>query len=312
MRRIMNARISKAAEMFARNSEWSPTPLGWLSVLKSDGGTIPLPRGPRTFVTIVLNGVLRFCAFDADVRICREGEFFLSKIDSPAEGRAAPSPDGRAFVACALEFDADDVASVLTDMESGSPGSPAHGSEDEAQASGIAVHRGDGLSDLLVRLFDACGDGQELPFMRKHLKREAAFRLLTGPAGREFARTTIRVRQAGEIYRTNSWIRRNFKDDFAVEDLAKRSGMSVSNFHQKFKAAVGMGPLQRRKKLRLAEARRLMLDEGRNVTDAALEVGCESLSQFIRDYRRLFGRTPSKDVQRVRALLHPAEPSPHS
>ena len=75
--------------------------------------------------------------------------------------------------------------------------------------------------------------------------------------------------------------------------------MSVSQFHQKFKSAVGMGPLQCQKRLRLTKARRLMLDEGRNVTEAALEVGYESVSQFIRDYRRIFGAAPGEDIRRL-------------
>lgn len=79
--------------------------------------------------------------------------------------------------------------------------------------------------------------------------------------------------------------------------------MSVSLFHQRFKSAVGMGPLQCQKRLRLTEARRLMLDEGRNVTEASIEVGYESLSQFIRDYRKMFGAAPKEDVMRLRRRL---------
>ena len=72
--------------------------------------------------------------------------------------------------------------------------------------------------------------------------------------------------------------------------------MSISSFHQKFKYAVGMGPLQCQKRLRLTEARRLMLDEGKKVADAAMEVGYESASQFTRDYRRMFGSSPKNDI----------------
>lgn len=79
--------------------------------------------------------------------------------------------------------------------------------------------------------------------------------------------------------------------------------MSISNFHQKFKASVGMGPIQCQKKLRLVEARRLMLDDSVNVTSAALEVGYESVSQFVSDYRRMFGCSPQKDIQEIRKRL---------
>ena len=79
--------------------------------------------------------------------------------------------------------------------------------------------------------------------------------------------------------------------------------MSVSLFHQKFKSAVGMGPLQCQKRLRLTEARRLMLDENKNVTEASIEVGYESLSQFIRDYRKMFDAAPKEDIQKLQRQL---------
>lgn len=78
--------------------------------------------------------------------------------------------------------------------------------------------------------------------------------------------------------------------------------MSVSLFHQKFKSAVGMGPLQCQKRLRLTEARRLMLDESKNVTEASVEVGYESLSQFIRDYRRMFRAAPKEDILNIQSI----------
>lgn len=88
-----------------------------------------------------------------------------------------------------------------------------------------------------------------------------------------------------------------------MEELAKRWNMSVSNFHQKFKSAVGMGPLQCQKRLRLTEARRQMLDNNVGATEAALEVGYESVSQFNRDYKKMFQASPREDIQRLKEQL---------
>lgn len=79
--------------------------------------------------------------------------------------------------------------------------------------------------------------------------------------------------------------------------------MSVSNFHRKFKTAVGMGALQCQKRLRLTEARRLMLDENITVTEVAMNVGYESVSQFIREYKKMFGKSPKEDIQNLRERL---------
>nr|WP_325184505.1 AraC family transcriptional regulator [uncultured Oscillibacter sp.] len=116
-------------------------------------------------------------------------------------------------------------------------------------------------------------------------------------------RSVVNIQQAGEIYEINSWIKENFRNSFTVEELAEKWNMSVSLFHQKFKSAVGMAPLQCQKRLRLTEARRLMLDENRNVTEASLEVGYESVSQFARDYRKMFGLKPKEDISNLRGQL---------
>ena len=133
--------------------------------------------------------------------------------------------------------------------------------------------------------------------------REVIYYILCGSCGKQFLQAITNIQNVDEIYEANSWIKENFRSSFTVESLAEQQNMSVSLFHQKFKSAVGMGPLQCQKRLRLTEARRLMLDDGRNVTEASLEVGYESVSQFIRDYRRMFGRSPQKDVQEIKECI---------
>lgn len=137
--------------------------------------------------------------------------------------------------------------------------------------------------------------------MGNHLKRELMFAILTGRFGDALLKGVMNIQNAGDIYQINSWIKQNFRDVFSVQELADKTRMSVSRFHQKFKTAVGMGPLQCQKQLRLSEARRLMLVQDLSVTEAGMEVGYESLSQFIRDYRRQFGLTPLKDIQQLRS-----------
>lgn len=139
--------------------------------------------------------------------------------------------------------------------------------------------------------------------MGKHIKREIIFQALCGSCGKQFLQGMISIQTVEEIYAANTWIKQNFQKTFSVEELAEQQNMSVSAFHQKFKSAVGMGPLQCQKRLRLTEARRLMLDENFNVTDAALQVSYESVTQFIRDYRKIFNAPPKEDVQNLRRKL---------
>lgn len=159
------------------------------------------------------------------------------------------------------------------------------------------------LLDAAVRMLSILDEPIQRAYMGQHIRREMIFQVLCGSCGKQFLQSMVSIRTAEEIYAANSWIKQNFRKTFSVEELAEQQNMSVSAFHQKFKSAVGMGPLQCQKRLRLTEARRLMLDENSSVTDAALEVGYESVSQFIRDYRKMFSAPPKEDVQNLRRQL---------
>ena len=153
------------------------------------------------------------------------------------------------------------------------------------------------------RLFATMRQPLASEFMRRNIVRELIYYVLCGSCGKQFLQAVTNLRDAAEIYEANSWIKENFRSSFTVEGLAEQRNMSVSLFHQKFKSAVGMGPLQCQKRLRLTEARRLMLDEGRNVTEASLDVGYESVSQFTRDYKKMFGAAPKEDISHFKEML---------
>jgi AraC-like DNA-binding protein len=106
--------------------------------------------------------------------------------------------------------------------------------------------------------------------------------------------------QAEGVGKAISWIKDHYAQSFTVEELATLNNMSVSGLHHKFKAITTMGPLQYQKRLRLQEARRLLLSGSADATTAALEVGYESPSQFSREYQRLFGLPPLQDIKAVR------------
>jgi len=105
-----------------------------------------------------------------------------------------------------------------------------------------------------------------------------------------------------KIAKAIQWLRRNFTQSLRIDDLAMQVSMSKSAFHQHFRALTAMSPLQYQKSLRLNEARRLMLMERLDATTAALQVGYESPSQFSREYNRLFGAPPLRDITSLRQL----------
>lgn len=272
------------------------TLISYINIYRCTQEDILLPDTPNPYLFLVLNGTMQLSSADY-IKNYEAGQYFFSAIDSPRMGKVISNFQEEPFTALSIELSVDEVISVILDIDSDIPEKLF----DEKAPSLITPHKDEKLLEIVSRLFKMTQ--AELSFMGKHLKREIIFNLITGSYGKQFIQNIVNIQQAGDIYFINSWIKQNYKIDFSVEELAGQSNMSLSSFHQKFKSAIGMGPVQCQKKLRLTEARRLMLDKAANVTDAAMEVGYESVSQFIRDYRRMFGRSPQKDVQEIRDCI---------
>jgi AraC-like DNA-binding protein len=132
------------------------------------------------------------------------------------------------------------------------------------------------------------------------IAREIIYRLLRGEQGNRLRHLAILGGYAPDIARAIERLRRNFDQPLRIEQMARELGMSVSVFHHHFKAVTAMSPLQFQKRLRLLEARRLMLGEDFDAASAAFRVGYLDASHFNREYKSLFGLPPMRDVQRLR------------
>ncbi|MDM0113861.1 AraC family transcriptional regulator [Variovorax sp. J22R133] len=149
----------------------------------------------------------------------------------------------------------------------------------------------------LVRLLDAPRDVAALAPL---VIREILYRLLSGEEGWRLAQIGMPDGQGPRISEAISWLRAHYREPLKVEALADNVHMSASSLHRHFKAVTAMSPLQYQKHLRLQEARRLMLVEGADATSAGYHVGYESASQFSREYARMFGAPPARDMRRMR------------
>ena len=259
---------------------------------------IPMPQAEHPYLYLVLDGALRLHT-PSGMMDYMTGQYSMSQIDTPLRGTVLSFSALQDFLAVCVEFLPSEAIQTVLDLDNDLTErimSDQMG-EQEMSAADQAVLESTG------RLLDAMTGAAPSDFIHGLILREIIYYALCGSCGKQFIQSIANVRQADEIYKANSWIKENFRDSFAMEDLAGQRNMSVSLFHQRFKSAVGMGPLQCQKRLRLTEARRLMLDERKNVTEASAEVGYESLSQFIRDYRRMFGAAPREDIVNLRKGL---------
>jgi AraC-like DNA-binding protein len=157
------------------------------------------------------------------------------------------------------------------------------------------------LLDAFCRLMRVLDRPRDIAFLHGLIEREIIYRVLQEPEG---ARLRAIATAGDQSYRTAkaiAWIKENYAKPLRVEQLAEIAGMGVSTFHHHFRALTAMSPLQYQKQIRLQEARTRMSIHGLDAGSAALEVGYESASQFTREYKRLFGQTPMRDVRTLRS-----------
>jgi AraC-like DNA-binding protein len=152
------------------------------------------------------------------------------------------------------------------------------------------------LIDAVIRLVTLLSTPLDVGALAPLILREITYRVLTGPLGARLRQIATAGAPAYRIAQAIRWLREHFAEGLSIEWLSKHVGMSPSAFYLHFKGMTGLSPLQYQKRLRLQEARRLMLGEGLEAAEAGFRVGYESASQFGREYRRMFGNSPRRSV----------------
>lgn len=157
-----------------------------------------------------------------------------------------------------------------------------------------------GVLDALRRLVDLLNEPQLVETVAPLIKKEIIARLLSGTHGPQLLHVIAAGSPSQHIAKTLAWLKLNFRQALRMDDLAAQAHMSPSTFRQHFRAVTGLSPLQYQKQLRLQAARQLMLSQNIDASSAGGLVGYESSSQFSREYSRLFGEPPQRDIKRIR------------
>lgn len=223
--------------------------------------------------------------------------YLLVTVDLPYVGQVVEASKEQPFLSLRLDLSPALVGEVMLEADHLSQSSPG----DSADVRAIAVSAVDGhLLDAMVRIARLLDAPDEAPMLLPLIMREIIYRLLRGEQGVRLRHLAILGGYTPDIARAIERLRRDFDQPLRIEQMARELGMSASVFHHHFKAVTAMSPLQFQKRLRLLEARRLMLGEDFDAASAAFRVGYLDASHFNREYKSLFGLPPMRDVQRLR------------
>jgi AraC-like DNA-binding protein len=246
----------------------------------------------RPLVALVLQGTKDVTIGPETVTV-RAGDSLLITADVPTVSQITRASIRDPYFSLVLDLDPAITAELMVEMKTqpAAEGGPVISEPTDAEVADAALR--------LMRLLDRPAS---LSILQAQLVREMHYWLLAGRHGPAIRRLGLPDSQAQRVARAVAMLRTEFARPLPVERLASAAGMSLSSFHQHFRSVTSLSPLQFQKQLRLIEARRLMLAEGANSSSAAFAVGYESVPQFTREYRRMFGLPPVRDTEAARNM----------
>ncbi len=220
-------------------------------------------------------------------------QYLLVSVDLPLSGCVVEATPEQPFLGFKLKLDPAQLCEIIAQTNLGI--------DKNGSVRGWCVSDAEPpLIDCAIRLTKLLETPQDIPFLAPMIIREIYYRLLTGEQGeavRQIATAGSNMQRIAEVIKH---IKVAFTQSLRVEDLAEQANMSAASFHRHFKSVTSMSPLQYQKQLRLLAARQIMLAENVDATQAAYQVGYESPSQFSREYARMFGAPPMRDIERLR------------
>jgi len=221
--------------------------------------------------------------------------FLLTSVDLPTVTRVSEASADAPCLAVSLTLDITIVREFLSREEFHMFDAPA------AQPAMATVPITAEFLSALCRLLALLSSPEDIPFLSGFIEREIMYRILRGPEGARLRAIATLGDQSHRTAKAIGWIKANYARPLRVRELADVAGMAVTTLHHHFRALTAMSPLQYQKQIRLQAARARMLADDVDAASVAFEVGYESASQFNREYSRLFGQPPVRDVRKLRS-----------
>ncbi|MBE4288556.1 AraC family transcriptional regulator [Vibrio parahaemolyticus] len=295
-RAFATQKLAKLIDRWTGDANQYDTPISGLRFSRWTTPTPPTSYTHNPSICLIAQGRKRVLLGEESF-IYDANHFLISSVDLPIIANIIEASEEQPYLGLIMELDLTEISQLIVDSEL------AFTQAKEVQ-KGIAVGElSESLLDAFVRLAELLDEGQNIKILAPIIKREIFYRLLMSEQGTRLHQIVTAGSHSHQIAKAIDWLKNNFVKPLSVGDLASYTGMSKSSFYTHFRSMTSMTPLQFQKKLRLSEARRLMLTENLDAMAATFKVGYESPSQFSREYSRLFGAPPSKDIKSLRENL---------
>lgn len=287
--------LAKSIAQWTEQGELPMTAIPGLALFRQHEPTEPITGMYEPSICVVAQGAKRVNLGD-ETFVYDAQHYLITSVHLPTVFQIIDASDERPYLGLLLKLDSREISQLM--VNSNLP-VPRVQQANRGMATGKVTLP---LLNAFQRLVDLLADEQDIPILAPTIQREIVYRLLVGDQGTRLRQIASTGRPSQQIAKAIDWLKSNFKQPLRVEDLAAKAGMSTSTFHHHFRSMTALSPLQFQKNLRLQEARRLMLTEHLDAATSAFQVGYESPSQFSREYSRIFGAPPLKDIKNLRQM----------
>ncbi|MDL2276001.1 AraC family transcriptional regulator [Desulfosarcina sp. OttesenSCG-928-G10] len=288
----MNGLANSIARL-TENGELRTTAVPGLSLYRKTEPSEPLTGMYEPSVCLIAQGAKRVLLGD-DTYVYDANHYLFSGLHLPVIAQVIEASQEKPYLGLRLTFDYSDISHLMADSQLPPPRTQK---TDRGMATGELTVP---LLNAFQRIVDLLDQKQDIPILSPVIQREIFYRLLVGEQGAILRQLAVTGTQSQQVARAVLWLKANFSQPLRVDELAEMANMGTSTFHHHFRCMTALSPLQYQKQLRLQEARRLMLTEHIDAASAAFQVGYESPSQFSREYSRLYGAPPVRDIMTLR------------
>ncbi|QIB64889.1 AraC family transcriptional regulator [Kineobactrum salinum] len=284
---------------FARQEGVNATPIPGVFSFKASTTERLTPSVYDPSLCIVAQG-RKQAMLGEEIYYYNPSDYLVVSVDLPMIGQVTEASTDNPYLCMKIRLDFQQISELLVrDMDT-------HGSKPLPRTRGLFVGKvEEPMSESVLRLARLLNSPEDIPVLAPSMIREVYYRLLRNNYGSTMVHTALKGSNMQRIASVIRKLKAELDQPISVKALAELANMSVSTFHLHFKSVTAMSPLQFQKRLRLIEARHLMLSRDLDVAATAYQVGYESPSQFSREYARMFGKPPGRDISQLRQHVHP-------
>ena len=291
------AELIRLIDKFSNGDGIHLTAMPGVKCIKAAVSSMKIPVVYEPSICLIVQGAKEVMLGDEVYRY-NPSEFLVVSVDLPVTGQVVQASKEVPYLSLQIDLDLCEISELIPEINS-------YIEPPASSSRGLFVGNTDvALEHSILRLIELLETPEDIPFLEPMVRREIYYRFLKGPYGHRMVQMAAHGGNMQRISQVIEFLKLNFDKAIGIAQMIDVANMSPSSFHAHFEEVTAMSPLQYQKRLRLLEARRMMLAEAVDASNAAYRVGYESPSQFSREYSRMFGAPPARDIESIRARAH--------